>query len=43
MIRRRFIQRQLEKRLKGYTVIDLAFQFRIRLDPKPLLKQEAFE
>ena len=43
VVRRRLIQRQLEKRFKGNSIIDLAFQFRIGFDSKPFLKQEAFE
>jgi len=43
MIRRRAIQRHIQKRLKRDTVINEAFKFRVGTDPEPLLKQKTFE
>jgi len=42
MIRGALIQREPQKALEGKAVVDLVFQFGIRGNPEPFLKQQAF-
>ena len=43
MTKRSIIHRQIKKGLKGNSVVNLAFKFRIRFDLKPFLQQKTFK
>lgn len=43
MIWRRLIKRDAEKLLKGDSVVDLGFQFRVGVNTEPLLEEETFQ